>query len=147
MAFGSKDARLHFENHARPHSFDNAPVGYDGSTHRFFIQSNGFGYPHSPIFLDLYPRPAGPSVIAQTYWQPTTETDRERFVKDDDAKLEDTIFLFHEGVEGALGVTVEDAVEGKGTHLKGWKETANLGGKSSLQIRLSVSIFNQPLTT
>ncbi|EIM80487.1 uncharacterized protein STEHIDRAFT_115916 [Stereum hirsutum FP-91666 SS1] len=136
LAFGTDYARLHFENHTRPHSFENAPVDYDGSTHYFFIQSNALGYPHFPVFLDFYRRPAAPTVIIQKYWQPTTETDRERFVKDDEVKLEDTIFLRHEGVEGALGVTVEEAVHGEGTHLKGWKETANLGDKASAQIRL-----------
>lgn len=140
MAFGAGDARIHFENHTHCSSFDDVPISYDGSTSCFFVQRDALGRSHSPIFLDLNPNPAAPSIISQEYWQLNTEADLGRFVKGDNVKLEDTIFLLHEGVEGALGLTVEQAVQGNGTYLKGWKETANLGDKASAHIRLWVSL-------
>lgn len=107
---------------------------YEGSRRCFFLPPNALGYPHMPICLDFY-NDLCKSVIPQRYWQPVTDSNCGRYVVG--AKLEKPIFFDHLDGRG-LGLTVGQACEGTGTHLRGWHEVAELGGKATTQVRLWV---------
>lgn len=133
-SFGKEDARKAFETILNT-TFDSLHVCYEGSRRCFFLPPDALGYPHMPICLDFF-HDLCRSVIPQRYWQPVTDSNCGRYVVG--AKLEKPIFLDHLDGRG-LGLTVAQACEGTGTHIRGWYEVAELGGKATTQVRLWVS--------
>ncbi|EIM92834.1 uncharacterized protein STEHIDRAFT_152138 [Stereum hirsutum FP-91666 SS1] len=130
-SFGKEAARRVFETILNK-PFNSLHVCYEGSRRCFFLPPNALGYPHMPICLDFY-HDLCRSVIPQRYWQPVTDSNCGRYVVG--AKLEKPIFLDHLDGRG-LGLTVAQACEGTGTHIRGWYEVAELGGKATTQVRL-----------
>ncbi|EIM90824.1 uncharacterized protein STEHIDRAFT_144352 [Stereum hirsutum FP-91666 SS1] len=130
-SFGRHAARRIFE--AILHvPFDSLHVCYEGSRSCFFLPPSVLGYAHMPICLDFRHDPSI-SIIPQRYWQPTTDSNCGRYVTG--AKLQNPIFLDHLNGKG-FGLTVEEACNGQGAHLRRWNETVELGGKANIQLRI-----------
>lgn len=136
-SFGRHAARRIFE--AILHMpFDSLHVCYEGSRSCFFLPPSVLGYAHMPICLD-FRHDLSSSIVPQRYWQPTTDSNCGRYVTG--AKLQKPVFLDHLIGKG-FGLTVEEACNGKGAHLRRWNEAVELGGKANIQLRIWASSYS-----
>ncbi|KAI0060985.1 hypothetical protein BV25DRAFT_1806462 [Artomyces pyxidatus] len=73
------------------------------------------------------------TVIPQRLWIPHSVTDQRQYVAE--AQLEMPVFFVH--TNGALGVSLVDATAGNCHSLRGFRDVAPIGGKSSTHLRMS----------
>lgn len=134
-SFGRHAARKVFETILhRP--FDTLHICYEGSRRCFFLPPSVLGYTHMPICLD-FRHDLSSSIIPQHFWQPISNKSCGRYVTG--ATLEKPIFFDHLS-GGGFGLTVEEACNGLGAHLRRWNEVVELGGKATMQLRLWVAL-------
>lgn len=74
-------------------------------------------------------------MVPQGLWLPRSETDRQRHVRD--APLQYPIWLHRSN--GSLGVSMLHAASGNLSGLYGSQETINIGGRSTIHLRIMVS--------
>jgi hypothetical protein len=75
-------------------------------------------------------------VVPQTMWSPNTVTDKRQHVEE--AVLQMPIFF--EGIDGRLGLPLEDSAAGRCHGLRNAQQFAPLGQKSTTHIRIGVSV-------
>ena len=75
------------------------------------------------------------TVVPQTLWIPHHRNDIRQHVEEADLQM--PIFFIHEN--GDLGLSLEDAVNGRHSTLRDARTQAQLGGKTTTHIRISVS--------
>ena len=74
------------------------------------------------------------TVVPQTRWIPRNRNDYKQHVEEADLQM--PIFFIHEN--GDLGLSLEDAVNGRHSTLRDARTQAQLGGKTTTHIRISV---------
>ena len=75
------------------------------------------------------------TVVPQALWAPHTTTDRRQHVEEAELQMP----IFFEGVDGRLGISLEDAAQGRCHDLLNAQAFAPLGLKSTTYIRIMVS--------
>ena len=75
-------------------------------------------------------------MVPQTMWSPHIITDKRQFVEE--AVLQRPIFF--EGIDGRLGLSLEDSAAGRCHSLRNAQQFAPLGQKSITHIRIGVSV-------
>ncbi|KAI0041045.1 hypothetical protein FA95DRAFT_1683444 [Auriscalpium vulgare] len=103
-----------------------SPQGWPGAA--FITLGNG-----QTRLLDYYFNPSSGSVIPQRLWFPHSVTDQRQYVAE--AQLESPVFFVHEN--GALGVTLPNALTGNCHSLRGVRHAAPIGGKASTHLRIA----------
>lgn len=113
------------------------PVLYDANFASFYLlpPHADSSSPRTFKLLDFYtPLIRTGSVVPQGLWLPRSETDRQRHVRD--APLQFPIWLHRS--DASLGVSMLHAASGNLPSLIGSQETINIGGRSTIHLRIMV---------
>ena len=78
------------------------------------------------------------TVVPQSLWSPRSNSDARQYVAD--APLQLPIFFVQEDSNGILGISLDDAANGRCQTLRDTRTQAHLGGKSTTHIRILVCI-------
>jgi hypothetical protein len=81
------------------------------------------------------------TVVPQTMWSPNTVTDKRQHVEEAVLQLP----IFFEGIDGRLGLSLEDSAAGRCHGLRNAQQFAPLGQKSTTHIRIGVSVFSHSM--
>ncbi len=116
--------------------FDLEPVVPDLTQARRFGCIHRQSYPrqHFPHAVHAGPQPWSPALVTRPRWTPENVNDHRQYVAE--AVLQMPIFFLQQ--DGGLGLSLDDAINGRCQTLRDARELAQLGGRTTTHIRIGV---------
>jgi len=127
-----QSANIHFSILGWPNSFT-LPQNAVPTLRSNIVDSYGQPY----LLLDLLAAPAYGPIVPQTLWVPRSSRDLAQYVLE--AELQLPIFFLRNN--GGVGLSLADAAAGNSSALVGCSQPVNVGGRTSVHLRMQVSIL------
>jgi hypothetical protein len=127
-----QSANVHFSISGWPNSF---ALPYNTVPHLRSNIVDSYGQPY--LLLDFLVVPSHGPVVPQTLWVPRSSRDLAQYVLE--AELQLPIFFLRNN--GGVGLSLTDASVGNSSALVGCSQPVNVGGRTSVHLRMQVRLY------